>query len=86
MNEFDGDVRVAVYRHFVADCKAPGADEVAAVLNVDPEAIRQTFARLADEHVLVLVSDSLEIRMAMPFSAVPTAYEVIIGEKSWWAN
>ncbi len=86
MNKFDRDVRIAVYRHFVSENKAPGASEIAEALNLATEQISQSFARLANEHVLVLDPDSKEIRMAMPFSAIPTAYKVTVGEKSWWAN
>lgn len=27
-----------------------------------------------------------QIRMANPFSAIPTSYRVRVGEKVWWAN
>ena len=86
MNKFDRNVRLAVYRHFVSKNKAPAANEIALDLNVATEQIHQSFDRLADEHVLVIDPDTQQIRMAMPFSALPTAYEVTIDEKAWWAN
>ena len=86
MNEFDLDVRLAVYRHFVSANRAPGAHELAKVLNSEVDLIYQSFARLADEHVLVIDPESLEIRMAMPFSATPTAYKVTVEQNTWWAN
>ena len=86
MNEFDRDVRLAVYRHFVSARRAPGAHELAEALGSEMDLIHQSIARLADEHVLVIDPESLEIRMAMPFSATPTTYSVNVGEDSWWAN
>ena len=86
MDEFDRNVRLNVYRHFVSQNKAPVAHEIARDLNVASERIQQSFERLADEHVLVIDPETHRIRMAMPFSAVPTAYDVTIADKSWWAN
>lgn len=37
-------------------------------------------------HVLVLDRWTREIRMAMPFSTVPTAFRTEIGDRTWWAN
>ena len=42
--------------------------------------------RLHDAHALVLDPATLEIRMANPFSAVPTAYRVQAGGRRWYAN
>ncbi len=86
MDEFDNKVRLAVYHYFVSENKAPGAREIAEALNSDTDSIRPTFERLANEHVFVLNQETRELLMAMPFSAVPTDYKVMIGENSWWAN
>ncbi len=40
---------------------------------------------LHDRHALVLGTGG-EIRMALPFSAVPTIHRVTSGDRSWWAN
>jgi hypothetical protein len=42
--------------------------------------------RLAGDHSIVLEQDQTEIRMAMPFSAVPTPWQVVAGEQHWYAN
>jgi hypothetical protein len=42
--------------------------------------------RLHDEHAIVLDASSAEIRMANPFSGVPTAYRVHTDDGSWYAN
>jgi Alkylmercury lyase len=44
------------------------------------------WAALHDAHALVLDPETGEIRMANPFSAVPTPYSVEAGGRSWYAN
>jgi len=41
---------------------------------------------LHDAHALVLEPDTDAIRMANPFSAVPTPYRVYAQERWWYAN
>ena len=64
----------------------PLASEVAASLNVDVTEVRESFARLAAAHVIVLQPGSGEILMAPPFSAVPTPFRVVAGATSFFAN
>ena len=42
--------------------------------------------QLHEAHALVLEQDMSSIRMANPFSAVPTAYRVHVRERWWYAN
>ena len=42
--------------------------------------------RLHDAHALVLETATHELRMANPFSAVPTAYRVRAAGRWWFAN
>src|SRR3712207_3093970 len=83
---FDRAVRLHVYRHFVATSRPPTVDETGAVLDQPQSAVAAAYGRLAAGRVLVLMPDSLDIWMAMPFSAVPTAFRVTSGELAWWAN
>jgi len=41
---------------------------------------------LHEQHALVLGPDSDAIRMANPFSAVPTPYRVLAQDRWWYAN
>ena len=82
----ENDVRLFVHRHFVSQCRAPTIRETAAAFNVSSQEICRVFDRLAEKHVLVLLPESREIWMAMPFSAVPTSFRVLSGGKAWWAN
>jgi hypothetical protein len=49
------------------------------------DSVRRGWERLHDVHALVLDSKG-EIRMANPFSAVPTPHRVHAGGRSWYAN
>jgi hypothetical protein len=48
--------------------------------------VREGWRRLHEEHALVLNPATDEIRMANPFSAVPTAYRVEAVGRWWYAN
>jgi len=78
-------VRSAVYARCAAG-DVPSASEVAADLAMDVDAVIECYERLAAAHVLVLEPDSREVWMAMPFSAVPTAFRVDGLGRQWFAN
>ena len=78
-------VRSAVYARF-ASGDVPSASDVAADLAMDVDAVIESYERLAAAHVLVLDPDSREVWMAMPFSAVPTAFRVDGLGQQWFAN
>ena len=46
----------------------------------------EALGRLHERRLVVLEPDRPEIRMAIPFSAVPTPYRVEAGGRSWFAN
>jgi Alkylmercury lyase len=74
----DLELRNLVYRRFVELGRAPTLDE----LGSDETALR----RLHEARMLVLEPDRPEIRMVIPFSAVPTPYRVEAAGRSWFAN
>ncbi len=79
----DAELRHAIYRHFADTGEAPTVAALAAHhRGVD---IAAALGRLHDAHAVVL-DESGEIRMALPFSAVPTLHVVQSGERRWWAN
>ena len=84
----DGDValRNLTYRLLVDLGHAPTANEVAAALATRVEDVCAGWERLHREHALVLQDDLREIRMAAPFSAIPTAYKVFVNDRWWHAN
>jgi hypothetical protein len=82
----ENDVRLFVYRRFVSACRAPTIAETAEAFGMDRERMLEIFEGLEQGHVFVLEPDTRQIRMAMPFSAVPTSFKVTSGAFSWWAN
>jgi hypothetical protein len=80
------ELRRVIYDHTLRRGRPPRIDEAAAALGAAPEAVRQAFQRLAEAHVLVLQPGSGEIRMANPFSAVPTPFAVRANGQAWFGN
>jgi hypothetical protein len=83
MDPADLDLRNLTYRLFVDLARAPTAVEVAHAADVPSRAVEAGWRRLHDQHALVLEADTTAIRMANPFSAVPTAYRVFAKDR-WW--
>ena len=75
------DLRNRTYAAFVANGRAPRADELG-----DAQSVTEGWRRLHEAHALVLNPATDEIRMANPFSAVPTAYRVQADGRWWFAN
>jgi Alkylmercury lyase len=85
VDEDDRRLRNRTYRMFVDLGRAPSAAEVALVERTTAPDVEATWWRLHDAHALVLHPNG-EIRMANPFSAVPTAHRVRAARRSWFAN
>jgi hypothetical protein len=85
MDQADIDLRNATYRRFVELGRAPAAGELATDLGLDEAAVAAGWRRLHDGHALVL-DDAGAIRMANPFSGVPTSFRVEADGRSWFAN
>jgi hypothetical protein len=82
----DLDLRQVTYRLFAERRRAPTAAEVASEARVELSAVQEGWRRLHDAHALVLDDATGEIRMANPFSAVPTPYRVRARGAWWYAN
>ena len=83
---FDWAVRNAVYATILERTVPPTADETAATLGVSPDDVRSAYERLNSRHALFLTPGSHDVRMAHPFSGVPTAFRVEVGDRTYWAN
>jgi hypothetical protein len=86
VDELDLRVRNHAYRRFVDLGRAPRFDELADELGLAPDAVEAAMARLHDAHALVLERDGSRIRMANPFSAIPTPHRVEAQRRWWYAN
>ena len=82
----DLELRNRTYGLFVELGRAPTSAEVALATGRAEEDVRAGWRRLHDAHALVLDAASGEIRMANPFSAVPTAHRVQAAGRWWYAN
>jgi hypothetical protein len=78
-------LRNETYRLFVTLGRAPSPAEVAEALGWTAGAVADGWRRLHAAHALVL-DDGEGIRMANPFSAVPTAFRVHADGRDWFAN
>ena len=85
MDERDIEIRNATYGHFVELGHAPLAAQVARALGQPEDEVRAAWRRLHDAHALVL-DEAGDIRMANPFSGVPTPFVVEADERRWYAN
>ena len=79
-------VKLAVYRHFATTGAAPTTQDIADTLGKTPNEIREAYGQLRTNRVLLLESDGVTIRMAPPFSGVPTQHRVIVGDVEYFAN
>ena len=86
MDEHDLRLRNLTYRLFADRGRAPAAAEVAAETGMSAAEVEAGWRRLHDAHALVLHPGTPEIRMANPFSAVPTAHRVEADGRAWYAN
>jgi hypothetical protein len=82
----DLDLRNATYQLFAERGSAPAAADVAAATGTTPAEVLDSWQRLHAAHALVLEAGGRELRMANPFSAVPTAFRVQAAGRWWHAN
>jgi hypothetical protein len=81
----DSAVRLCILTSFL-DGTTPNVASVARDLRADTAGVAESFDRLAAGRAIVLRQGSHDIRMAAPFSGVPTDFVVRIGERSYFAN
>src|SRR5262249_16442714 len=83
---FDIQTKLAVYRHFAQTGERRSLQDVADRVSSDVSSVREAYVRLRAQRVLVLEPDGVSIRMAPPFSGVPTQHVVIVDETNYFAN
>ena len=84
--DFDTQIKLVVYRHFAETGQRPSPEVVAARVGSDLKSVLDSYLRLRSQRVLALEADGSSIRMAPPFSGVPTQHVVIVDEKQYFAN
>jgi len=86
MDAEDLALRNLTYRLFVDRGRAPTVAEAAAAAGTSTDAVRRGWAGLHRQHALVLDAATSELRMANPFSAIPTPHRVLAAGRWWYAN
>ncbi len=79
-------VKLAVYRHFAETGEGPGPQQVASRVGISPQRVVEAYQNLRTVRVLVLEADGSSIRMAPPFSGVPTQHAVESNGIRYFAN
>lgn len=87
MIDFDTTVKLTLYETVAATGRLPDAAGVARQLGAVEADVLAAFARLRERRLLVLEpGDPARIRMAPPFSGVPTLFRVRAGSVDYDAN
>jgi hypothetical protein len=84
--EFDDQIKLAVYRHFAETGQRPTPEEIASRASSDSRTVIEAYGRLRAKRILVLENDGSSIRMAPPFSGVPTQHVVESNGVHYFAN
>lgn len=84
--DFDTRVKLAIYRSTAEHGAPPGLDDVARRVAASPATVREAYGRLSASRLLVLEPDGATIRMAPPFSGVPTQHVVAVDRVVYHAN
>ena len=79
-------VRHFVYNHLADTTHPPSVKDTATRFNISNEEAGEYYIELHNRHALFLDSDTLTIRMAWPFSAIPTIFKVHTNGKTYYAN
>lgn len=79
-------IKLALYRHFATTGARPDAETLARAIGTTREDVLEAFATLRARRLLVLEPEGAAIRMAPPFSGVPTPHAVESGGVRYFAN
>ena len=83
----DTTIKLTIYRWIAETGRIPDAGEVAAASGYSEPEVLESFARLHARRLLVPEpGDPSRIRMAPPFSGIPTAFPVDARGKRYYAN
>jgi hypothetical protein len=86
-NEVDTNVKLAIYEITAQTGHVPNATEISRKIDIDENEVLGAFARLHAKRLLVPEPrDPTRIRMAPPFSGVPTAFPVEANGRRYYAN
>jgi len=79
-------IRHFVYTHFADTTYAPSVDETAAHFNITTAEAGEYYKELNNRHAFFLEPETLTVRIAAPFSGIPTDFKVHADGKTYYAN
>jgi hypothetical protein len=79
-------IRHFVYQHFADTTQPPSVDVAAAHFALSTEEASARYQELHNRHALFLEPGTLNVRMANPFSGIPTDFKVHARGKTYYAN
>ncbi|MBX3053744.1 MAG: hypothetical protein KF753_19855 [Caldilineaceae bacterium] len=79
-------VRTFIYRTFAETTQPPDIQATADRFHLSREEMEAVYGELERVHAFFLEPGTLDIRIANPFSAVPTDFVVEANGKRYWAN
>ncbi len=85
--EIETEVKLAIYEITAETGRVPNSADVARKTDMDEEEVLGAFGRLHTKRLLLHEpGDPRQIRMAPPFSGVPTTFPVEADGKQYYAN
>jgi hypothetical protein len=84
--DLDTEIKLAIYTHFAETGRKPSPEDVAKRAGTGVANALGAYPRLRAQRVLVLEADGASIRMAPPFSGIPTQHRVDVGHVHYFAN
>src|SRR5687767_2808966 len=78
--------RAFIYKHFAESSRAPSVEVTAQHFDIDVAQAGSLYRELHDRHAFFLEPGTLSIRMANPFSGIPTDFKVHANGKTYFAN
>ena len=79
-------VRHFIYSHLVDTTLPPSVEETARHFKISAEEAGALYKELADHHAIFLEPETLTVRMAWPFSGIPTDFKVYANGRTYFAN
>src|SRR5436190_2377825 len=85
--DLDTQVKLAIYENTAEAGTVPNSSQVSRKINIEEHEVLAAFQRLHAKRLLVPEpGDPTRIRMAPPFSGVPTTFPVDANGKRYYAN
>jgi len=84
--DFDTSVKLALYGITAESGRIPALDAVVERVAATPTAVKEAYMRLRARRLLWLEADGVTVRMAPPFSGVPTQHQVMVDGIEYYAN